>query len=291
MIKVRSWGRLGNNLFQYALGRFLAEEMGYELSAAPLPFPATHPRVSGQSFREPRQVIGPYYIDVPTVLADKTDRAIVLEGWFQHYKYYAPFWERICQWFHLPTSLCRLRDVHSDDAIIYIRLGDYSQVGMNLDYSFYNHAIHLAKPRRLFIVTEDKNHPFLHQFSAYSPTIISGNPWSDLGLARCFKKIVLSCSTFSWWAAMLADPEEVYFPIAEAGHWSPQRMHSPHYDQDLRIDDPRFVYFYNCPIKSSNRPVTDPTQLSLAHPDGPELQSFVQHALEFHRASKAYWLE
>lgn len=48
MIEVRYRNRLGNNLFQYALGRILAEEKGYALKAAPIAgFPqhaATRPR-------------------------------------------------------------------------------------------------------------------------------------------------------------------------------------------------------------------------------------------------------
>ena len=42
MVKVRYKARLGNNLFQYCLGRILANELGFVLQADPIPgFPNT----------------------------------------------------------------------------------------------------------------------------------------------------------------------------------------------------------------------------------------------------------
>ena len=37
MINVKYVGRLGNNMFQYSLGRILAESMGMRLNSAPIP--------------------------------------------------------------------------------------------------------------------------------------------------------------------------------------------------------------------------------------------------------------
>lgn len=48
MVQVRWHGRLGNQLFQYAIGRIIAEMLGYQLNSPPLSgFPATKDRVSG----------------------------------------------------------------------------------------------------------------------------------------------------------------------------------------------------------------------------------------------------
>ena len=42
MIEVRYKGRLGNNLFQYCLGRILSEALGFALQANAIPgFPGT----------------------------------------------------------------------------------------------------------------------------------------------------------------------------------------------------------------------------------------------------------
>jgi hypothetical protein len=48
MIEVRYKGRLGNNMFQYCLGRILAEGLGFALKADPIPaFPSTAQYVDG----------------------------------------------------------------------------------------------------------------------------------------------------------------------------------------------------------------------------------------------------
>ena len=83
MIKVDYLGRLGNNLFQYALGRYLAEEMGYELDAEVLPFPETHRKIQGNSYQSPEQKIGFFHIGIPAVINNKKERLILLHGFFQ----------------------------------------------------------------------------------------------------------------------------------------------------------------------------------------------------------------
>ena len=68
MIEVKYLGTLGNNMFQYALGRILAEEMGYEFSAEPIygenfllregeGFKNTIEKVEGKSYDSSIQVV------------------------------------------------------------------------------------------------------------------------------------------------------------------------------------------------------------------------------------------
>ncbi len=197
--------------------------------------------------------------------------------------------KRIRKWFYFPSPLLTHKSTHKDDVLIYIRLGDYYDVGMTLKYAYYEAAIQLARPRRIFIVTEDKHHPFLKQFDAYSPIVVSRDTLSDLAIALAFRKIILSCSTFAWWAAILADPEEVYFPIAEAGQWSPWTMQYSNYQQDLRINDSKYTYFYNCVIVNSSRHHPGYVPLINAKPDSHDLKCFSKDALAFHTRSKAFW--
>jgi hypothetical protein len=289
MIKVIYRGRLGNNLFQYALGRILAEEMEYELSTRPLPFPATKDRVEGSSYSSPEMTILRYHIDIPALIADKTKRAIILDGWFQCYKYYAPFWARIRHWFSLSTPPIYPININNDDLLIYVRLGDIYAAGWTLKYVFYKTAIEMARPKRIFICSDSTNHPFLEQFNEYAPVILTRDTIFDLNIARLFKKIVLSCSTFSWWAALLSEAAEIYFPLAEEGHWSHRSMQPPRCQQDLRINDQRFIYFYNCAVMSKNRNPVEAIPLSAARPAFHDLSRFHDNALAFHTQSKAFW--
>jgi hypothetical protein len=54
MIEVRYKARLGNRMFQYCLGRILAEQLDFRLVAEPLSgFPNTRQKIEGLLVREP----------------------------------------------------------------------------------------------------------------------------------------------------------------------------------------------------------------------------------------------
>ena len=92
MIEVRYEGRLGNNLFQYCLGRILAEKKHYELKADPIPgFPGTCTAVHGCSFETPAVCLSGHKLDFNRLIHDKEPARIILEGLFQNYEYYRPF--------------------------------------------------------------------------------------------------------------------------------------------------------------------------------------------------------
>jgi hypothetical protein len=285
MVNIKYNGRLGNRMFQYALGRYLATEMGYCLNAAPLPFLATRDKISGNEFTYPEQVLYGQFCNVPAILKDKTSRAIILDGYFQQSRMYLPFMDRIIVWFKMDDIRAQECSAATDsDLLVYIRLGDYYRDGHSLNNQFYEKVIEIASPRKIFIATDEPGHPFLNQFSKYKPTILLGTrrPIEDLAIAKLFNKIAISCSTFSWWAAILSNASQVYFPIDEVGHWSRCNHQTIEMDSiDLRVDDPRFIYFYNCPTIKSNR----------ISPNCLPLSDAVPFMMCRHLKSRAYWFK
>lgn len=287
MIKVTYSGRLGNNMFQYALGRIIAEEIGAKLIADPLPFPKTYDNVDGYCCNHNPEVFKDHILDLDKIINNHTQRKIELQGWFQCSKYYLPFMDKIKKWYDLPPHTTpKLENVNDSDALIYIRLGDYfSKIHWSLSYQFYEKAIELASPRQIYIVTEDPNHPFIEKFKRYKPILLSNSSVSDMMLGKLFNKIVISCSTFSWWAAILSNAQEIYFPLGEKGFWSRSHRFSGDtpdgYKMDLRVDDPRFIYFYNTPLHSTKRISKGLVDFSTINSD----------AAKFHRQSKAYWFD
>lgn len=295
MVHVKYRGRLGNNMFQYALGRYLAEEMGYKLFADPLPFAKTKDSISGQSYEEPVELFDNQVCDIGAVLANPTKRKIVLNGYFQQSQYFVPHIDKIREWFMDPHPRPNeLSDVKSSDLLIYIRLGDYFSPRVNytvasLTHQFYATAIEMSSPRKIFIATDEPDHPFLDKFNKYHAIILKWKEGEkailDLISARYFNKIAISCSTFTWWAMMLSDASEIFFPIDEDGLWN---IHSNDLTWpkngnpgsiDLRIDAPRFTYFYNCPTIKTDRISSGAVLL-------PDTESAL---LPFHRYSKAFW--
>ena len=114
MVEVQYFGRLGNNLFQYALGRIIAEELGFELRCIAANdvwgrrahlgkmakyFKNCQLSIPGESFREPREEYSifeatpfeGYLVDLDKILSNREGRRIVLGGIFQHIDYYTPY--------------------------------------------------------------------------------------------------------------------------------------------------------------------------------------------------------
>jgi hypothetical protein len=291
VIQVKYKGRLGNNMFQYALGRYLAEELSYTLIADPISFfENTSERIYGRSYETPVELFENQLCDIPNILENPKDRKIILEGWFQQSRYYLPMMNRIHKWFafNLDTPP-ELAEIEDSDLLIYIRLGDYFSNQHSLTSEFYEKIIEIAAPRKIFIITDRPNHPFIGTFQKFNPCFLA---WSredkvmlDLFSAQKFSKIAISCSTFSWWAALLSNASKIYFPIDEDGIWNMCHKEPSSLQQnipssiDLRIDDSKFIYFYNCPTIKTNRLSSRMVGLSTVRPD----------LKPFHKSSEAFW--
>jgi hypothetical protein len=221
MIEVRYKARLGNNLFQYSLGRILAEELGFALEAQPIPgFSGTLEKISGKKYETPEEVLTEYRIEFDRLRTDPTARKIVLNGWFQRYEYYRPFRRRIQDWLQPDVSLAATPA--DDDLVINVRRTDYVTLGWALPFSYYEEAIERAgaKKGRLWIVTDAPKDPFFQRFKAWRPRFVCGSALEDLAFMMRARRLVVSQSTFCWWAAFLGNPEEVYAPLPQTGIWA-----------------------------------------------------------------------
>ena len=114
-------------------------------------------------------------------------------------------------------------------------LGDYFKIVLdNVDYD------------RLFITSQDPYNTILDDLWEYNPIFLDHiSPVHTLNFVRLFNKVVISQSTYSWWAAYLSDADEIYFPITKDGPWSygpNQRDKWKRYGHDLMVDEDRYKY-------------------------------------------------
>ena len=90
LVDVNYVGRLGNNIFQYCFGRILSSELGCEIKVDDLKdFPnarAIFP--SGKSSYLIEEILEGHQVDLNSILSNKEDRKITLNGYFQRYEYY-----------------------------------------------------------------------------------------------------------------------------------------------------------------------------------------------------------
>lgn len=238
MVEVRYRGRFGNRLFQYCFGRILAEELGFALCADSIRgFPGTAETVSGQAHDHPVVVLEHHVVDLPAVVRDRRARRVVVDGFFQRYEYYRSYRDRIrSEWLRRddePRS-----EVGAGDLTMHVRLGDYVTAhGAALPFSYYESILRRTRYDRLILCSDDPDDPFLRRFAPYQPIIRRAAELDDFRLLRAARKIVLSQSSFSWWAAFLSEAEEIYFPLPATGFWGEDRP-----DIDLRVDEPRYIY-------------------------------------------------
>lgn len=286
MIKVNYHGRLGNMLFEYALGRILAEELGYALEACPIDgFLATYDKVDGDRITSMCTFNG-QEIDFDLIQRNKGKMGFLLNGWFQKYEYYKPYKNKIRSWLNRSGFY---KHKYKNDAIIHIRRSQSGPIDFKISYYIENNSLFMPNLKngvyldpiklklddkimshlhqsglygnkimangdvlsfewyrdilegmnfnKLYICTDIPNDPFLDHFKKYNPIISSNDKYKDFDFIRSFNKIIISMSTYSWWAAFLSNAEEIYFPISDYGSW---RTGS---DIDLKVDDDNRYHF------------------------------------------------
>jgi hypothetical protein len=240
MIEVRYKGRLGNNLFQYCLGRILSEALGFALQANAIPgFPGTAETVAGATHEGPVQVLTGQIIDLEGIVADQRPRRIVIDGWLQRYDYYRPHRDRIRQWLAFDPAI-RVPDVPPEVVVVSVRRTDYVRIGWAMPFSFYEDAINRLLPNggSICIVTDDRRDPFFRHFARWRPSFFSRTALEDMRFMAGARRLIMSQSTFSWWPTFLGNPQEVVCPVSAFGAWSPRGGEAS--DADLMERD-RFV--------------------------------------------------
>src|SRR5262245_6418473 len=156
-VKVNFLCRLGNNLFQYAIGRIIAEHHGLELECQRLQaeqeatleahtryFPEAPLRIPGRRVDTPveRFVIqdntwSGQTINLQSILANRASRQIRLAGYFQRYEYFAPYRDRIRRWFRCAPTRMPF-EVRANDVIVHIRRAfDYGIFNWTLALLYY----------------------------------------------------------------------------------------------------------------------------------------------------------
>jgi hypothetical protein len=92
-------------------------------------------------------------------------------------------------------------------------------------------------------VTEDRNDPMVRKLVvAYDAELRSGSELEDFNALRASANLVLSVSSYAWWAGWLSNASQIFFPIAGIFDQVRARQRPLAWQQDLWVDDePRYV--------------------------------------------------
>jgi hypothetical protein len=261
-------GRLGNNLFQYSLGRIIAETLGYRLTLARSQpdnfmiktnfegyvdklFPSAI-SVLGRSFERPTELYGTpgkrQQIDLGYIINNHADRRIVLHGYFQRFEYYRSYKAEMKQWFHCDPQKM-LVNVSADDVLLNIRRGNEFD-NWTLPLTYYDEALQrIGNFDRVYVLGTGIDASVKSYLAKYEPIYLDGTIDEHFRSFLNFNKIILSNSTFAWWAGFLSEATQLYAArstdnlIYAFTGWA---------DVDLHMQEPRYNEISVCSIQIDN---------------------------------------
>jgi hypothetical protein len=143
-----------------------------------------------------------------------THKCIRGTGFFQNYHLFKSYKNEIKPYFELKP-----RYDMNDTLGIHIRLDDFP-VQYRCQPEYYIKCIELTKCKDIRVFTDEPNHPFINALkNNYSNltvdtsyTCTGKNNFDVLSEMSSCKEIVISKSSYSWWAAFLGNAQKVYFP-------------------------------------------------------------------------------
>jgi hypothetical protein len=220
MIQIKKYGgRLGNSLFQYAYARLLAEHMGYALRVPRINGFDKVTNIDGEIIKTPEILIK--YGNSINHIKDKLEtieqlakrcenKKVEIFGGGVNVDLYKGKWNDIRKWFSSKTKTI----LTNEDLVIHVRLGDFLQYKhRTLPIEYYKLAVKTIKHNRLYVCSDSPGHKRLGWFRKIGATIIKKDAIDTFRFIESANKIILSNSSFSWWAAVLSNASEVIMPI------------------------------------------------------------------------------
>ena len=233
-------GRLGNNMWQYAVCRTIAEDNNYEFHI-PRCFSGSdlfncslgvELDLTNQKFFDfymNNSFMAQFYNPNIFQISDFTK----LVGFFQCERYIQENRENIRKWFSLKNpNIKLLRDLKLDKEICVInfRGGDYKEIpDVYLDINYWNNSISYIKKInsniQFIVVTDDITAAkmFFPEFPVEHFTVAD-----DFLIISQAKYLIIANSTFSWWAAWLNTSSKIVIAPKywmrhnqSQGYWAP----------------------------------------------------------------------
>jgi hypothetical protein len=267
MISMRYIGRLGNSMFQYSGAFVLNRRMGLAVDSPRIGAFANTGSIPG--IREEKE--GEYIVcrtnllDVDKIEREFQGRRIVMAAHLENMRNFVGFEDDLKKLFELPLPRSGSRrffkrgvrdyeeilcdPVGPGDVVVCLRLGDFLKPLVKINpphrlllYDYFRIALDRMSFDRLFITSDEPFHPFVNEFWEYDPILVEcADPSETMAFVKQFERILMSQSTFHWWAAFLSEAREIYFPIPKTGPWSIRPVFADK-NIDLRVDEARYRY-------------------------------------------------
>ena len=130
--------------------------------------------------------------------------------------------------------------------VLHVRLGDYMGLGWQLDTGIFIDILKKENYNKYFIVTDEPDNPIIDNIlqTVDGGEVVSTDKISDFEFLCRSSLLVLSHSSFSWWASFLGNARKVIVPYnGNKGLWKVNPLKN---DIDLIKDTSKyFRYVYD----------------------------------------------
>ena len=228
MVTTTFKGGMGNQMFQYAIGRIIAEAKKHKLEINNPDdrqelfnhFPFVHTAgIAGDDTKENSRPYAPdlQYLDINEAINHQGH--VFLHGYWQKHYYYTQHKEDIRKWFAYPDD--EFEKPAATDLVLHVRLGDQlkpSPIGLPATADTYVELLKKIPHERCILVSDEPDEPFLAPVRAFPTVVVKhGSQMADFTMVKYAKRVIISQSTFAWWASFLGDPETVWAPLTSDG--------------------------------------------------------------------------
>lgn len=224
IVQFDPYAKTGNRLCQFAFGIILAKEKKVPFYSQPIPgFLGTYGYSDTfQSTPEQIQTIqfGAHNIDYNLLLS--TNNTIIINSYLQKYHYYINHLQFLQNTFYIKNE--PEVNIDQNELVIHIRGTDYRDGNVHIRDDIYFDVINKLSPSKVSIVTDDNKLQVIEQLCKEGANLITKNNLTNKGnglneyeiydfvYMLKAKNLLISQSTFSWWAAFLGDQHDVYVP-------------------------------------------------------------------------------
>lgn len=230
IVQFDPYAKTGNRLLQFAFGKILSLQKGVPLYCQPIPG-----FVNTYNYNNPIQItntlptsnFGAQNVDMDILLT--TDKDIIINSYLQKYHYYIEHITFLQQLFAVENNIT----VDKDELVIHIRGTDYRDGNVHIKDHIYLDILNKLSPTKASLVTDDINTDVVKQLCNNGVRLVTQNNETNKGNGlnsyEMFdylymlnsNMLLLSQSTFSWWAAFLGNQEKVFIPydVNNEGMW------------------------------------------------------------------------
>ena len=212
MINVTKLGTLGNNMWQYSVSRVIAEKNNLQLNCYSIPgFPRTEDVVSGNSYGLPLVNIEGHFFDKELSFANSR---VEMKGYVQRYEYIKDHKAKVKEWFQLNVE--SPMEVLPTDFVVSIRRGwNGWPTSLCPPKEFFLDVFDNVDYERIILCTDSFDDPYFDFIDDLDVDLVKAkySPLEQFALIKSANKILLTSSTFCWWAAFLSEANEIYYPM------------------------------------------------------------------------------